>query len=268
MKTLFMLSVTSDIGLCIAKSFSALGYSILGTYRDEFAGKQIMKENKKFDLIKCDISKPQDIKNLELELKKRNCRWNMAIFCPAQPYPYKNFFQSDFTEWETSFNNNATNQLKVLHTIHAFRCDLSTCIFFSSLGINVPVAAFSAYMTAKIHLLKMVEVLDFENLDMKFSIVGPGWVNTKGQLHALEKCAETDERYILTKKFLDENGGTDMEDIFELIKWISDSGKEIVGGRNFSLVHDPWRAPSRDKLERALKNDPNLYKLRRRESLD
>ena len=265
MKTLFMLSLTSDIGFSIAKEFSKLGYRVLGTYRDEAAARKIMKANKNFDLLKCDISNESDIENLRTEFQKRNLKWEVAIFCPAQPYPYKNFFQSNFLEWEESFKTNSLNQLKVLHKIYDFRGELSTCIFFSSLGINKSVAAFSAYMTAKIHLLKMVEVLDFENSDMKFSIVGPGWVKTKTQLLALEKCDPSDERYIMTKKFLTDGIGTSMNDIFQLIRWIVVSDKEIVGGRNFSVVHDPWRTSSRSELENALKNDVDLYKLRRKE---
>ena len=46
MKTLFMLSVTSDIGVSIAKKFSELGYRIVGTYRDKVAACKIIEENK------------------------------------------------------------------------------------------------------------------------------------------------------------------------------------------------------------------------------
>jgi hypothetical protein len=37
------------------------------------------------------------------------------------------------------------------------------------------------------------------------------------------------------------------------------SSRELVGGRNFSAVHDPWES---DRIDLIL-NDPNLFKLRR-----
>lgn len=72
MKTLFMLSVMSDIGVSITKEFPELGYLIVGTYRDKVAACKIIEENKNFDLFWCDISSKFDIENLRSELKSRN----------------------------------------------------------------------------------------------------------------------------------------------------------------------------------------------------
>ena len=38
---------------------------------------------------------------------------------------------------------------------------------------------------------------------------------------------------------------------------------ELVTGRNFSVVHDPWQGESEPKLIELLKNESNFFKLRR-----
>ena len=45
----------------------------------------------------------------------------------------------------------------------------------------------------------MVELLDYENKDITFSILGPGWVKTKNHLLALEYAEKESEKYINTK---------------------------------------------------------------------
>jgi hypothetical protein len=44
------------------------------------------------------------------------------------------------------------------------------------------------------------------------------------------------------------------------------AGREAVGGRNLAAVHDPWR--DGDRLARALRDDPNKFKLRRYRNSD
>ena len=54
--------------------------------------------------------------------------------------------------------------------------------------------------------------------------------------------------------------GTSFDDIYSCIRWLCCCGKDVVGGRNFSVVHDAWDTK---KLKQALLNDINMYKLRR-----
>jgi NADPH:quinone reductase-like Zn-dependent oxidoreductase len=57
--------------------------------------------------------------------------------------------------------------------------------------------------------------------------------------------------------------GTSLSEIFECIEWLRKEGRELSGGRNFSVVYDPWRTKTRDQLVKALKADSGMYKLRR-----
>ena len=51
-----------------------------------------------------------------------------------------------------------------------------------------------------------------------------------------------------------------MEKVVEFCDWIMDAPREIVGGRNFSVAHDPW---GEEELAAALRSDGDMYKLRR-----
>ena len=52
-------------------------------------------------------------------------------------------------------------------------------------------------------------------------------------------------------------------DIDACIDWLCEQPKDLVSGRNFSIVFDPWRANKRQQLIKKLKQDINMYKLRR-----
>ena len=51
-----------------------------------------------------------------------------------------------------------------------------------------------------------------------------------------------------------------MKDIIDCCNWIINSPRDIVSGRNFSVVFDQWK---NEKLYNALKENKNMYKLRR-----
>ena len=54
---------------------------------------------------------------------------------------------------------------------------------------------------------------------------------------------------------------TSIKDINECVKWVLDSKKKDVGGRNFSVKHDKWQNP---KFLEKIRKDQNNFKLRRK----
>ena len=66
--------------------------------------------------------------------------------------------------------------------------------------------------------------------------------------------------YEYTVQKLQNGECTPMEEVLDCCDWLINSPRAVVSGRNFSVVFDHWGDP---KLEEALLNDPNLYKLRR-----
>ncbi len=167
--------------------------------------------------------------------------------------PVTSFFGSDFDAWQESFEINSLDQLRVLHALYPFRVKGHTAnvVFFAGGGANNAVVNFSAYTLGKITLTKMCEFLDAETKGLNVFIVGPGWTQTK--IHRLIPGSGGKAR----KK------GTPLSEIFECIQWLSSQGKGLAGGRNFSIVYDPWRPEARALLVKELKSNPDMYKLRR-----
>jgi short-subunit dehydrogenase len=264
-KTVIILSISSDIGLELAIRYIKDGYRVVGTYRKSGSIAKF-KSNPGIELIACDIHEKKDILNLVQTFRQKGIIWDIFISCVGNLLPVGPFFSTDFQKWSTSVSLNSIAQLEVLHALHPYRTSkMSHVVFFAGGGVNKSVRDISAYTAGKILLIKMCEYLDTENKDMNFFIVGPGWVKTKIHQPILDNKIYSKEKYKETKEFMDNKNGTKHDDIYEYIQWLIAGGKIISGGRNFSVVHDPWRTNARKLLSKKLKADINMYKLRRYE---
>ena len=269
MKTIILFSITSDIGLFIAKQYYAKNYKVIGTYRKDNSLKDLKNCMPKGSFYKCDASDKTSIDRATKDIKKDCKSWDILISCPCTPVPISKFSDCNFKEWEESFYLNSLAQLKFLHSLLDIRKkEVSSksplVLFFAGGGTNNAVDSFSAYTSAKIHLIKMFEFLAFEDSSTKYTIIGPGWTNTKTHYVTLDNSDKDSKKYNEVKNFLkDPSNGTPLIDIAECIEWIDSQEISIVSGRNFSVVNDSWRGEKKNSLVKALENDPNLYKLRR-----
>ena len=263
-KTIFILGISSDIGIALAKRYAKDGYTIVGTYRSKkLLGE--LKDIKNCHLFFCDLSDRKSISQFIEKYRKLELRWDLFISCPCNPLPLKNFFECDFDEWSDSVHINSIEQLRLLHDIYPYgkKGKILDVVFFAGGGVNNAVLRFSAYTISKIMLIKMCEFLDAENKNINIFIVGPGWTKTKTHDVVLEHVDRDDERHQKTIDFLKSGEGTTMDDIYGCIKWLSKQGRKVASGRNFSVVNDKWAGPLRKKMADVLKKDPNMYKLRR-----
>ncbi len=259
-----VISASSDIGFEFVKDKILSEEKVIGTYRDQNSKDKIKKYC--IHSIFLDLFDKKSVHDFIKYISNKGIYWDRILFCPCQPFPYEAFFDSKFEDWQDSFNLNSLNQLELLHKLYKFRKNNAKVIFFAGGGSNNAVDKFSAYTSAKIHLTKMVELLDFENKDITFSILGPGWVKTKNHLLALKHADKNSEKYITTMKFLDSpKGATPIGEVIRSINWLFNQEKNIVGGRNFSTAFDPWdqEDPSNKILLKELQENKNIYKLRR-----
>jgi NAD(P)-dependent dehydrogenase (short-subunit alcohol dehydrogenase family) len=263
MKTVVILSVSSDIGAHMATRYLEQGYRVIGTHRSK-ANLSSLESFPEFYPVKCDVAKPADLKKLVAKVKSLKNSWDIFVSCVGHPLPVVPFFESNFDEWQKSVHVNSIAQLQALHMLYPLRNTKGAdVVYFAGGGMNGAVVNFSAYTISKIMLAKMCEFLDAENHDLNIFIVGPGWTKTKIHDTILKDKRTASVKVKETKAFLKEKQGTSIDEIFECIDWLCAQGKGVASGRNFSVVYDPWRVDSRSKLVKALNSDKDMYKLRR-----
>jgi NAD(P)-dependent dehydrogenase (short-subunit alcohol dehydrogenase family) len=187
-------------------------------------------------------------------------RWDLLISAIGTMEPIGKFFDLDPDEWAQSVHTNFVKQLRLLHTLWPMRAARPAVMFFAGGGTNGPFDRYSAYCVAKIALIKMVELLHHENPEANCFIIGPGYVKTKIHDETLRAGAAAGENLGKTKVLL-EGVGTPIDDIYDHMMWCVEQGRDVAGGRNFSTVHDAWG--TKGIVER-LKNDPDMFRLRRR----
>jgi len=263
MKNIIILGVSADIGRNICKRYHDEGFNIIGTYRRDFPEYAELAQWKRLKLVKCDLSKQDDIQNLTDVIRARKFRWTTIFSSVGTTEPIGRFFDLDFCEWEQSFNINMISQLKVIHALYPLRDD-STVVSIALLaggGTNNPFRCYSAYCVAKIGLIKMCELIDDETIDVNIFILGPGFVKTKTHLETIKAAQKAEANFDRVKQFLtSDDQGTSFEDIYKCIRWAESEGRQTAGGRNLSVVHDKWGT---DALAIELKQNVNMYKLRR-----
>ena len=263
-QTIFILSISSDIGMAIAQRYLESGHRVIGTYRSKKIIQQV-QDHPFCHLINCDLTQKDSIFKLFEEYQRLKFSWDVFISCPCELRPLTPFFQGDFEQWSESMHVNVIEQLRVLHGLHPYRNKSGVCdiVFFAAGGVNNAVVDFSAYTASKNMLIKMCEYLDAENADLNIFIVGPGWTKTKVLDVFLSNKDVPKQKQEEISDFLQNRNGTSMQDIFDCIEWLRAKGKAIASGRNFSVVHDKWKGAASQYLAKALMEDSGMYKLKR-----
>jgi NAD(P)-dependent dehydrogenase (short-subunit alcohol dehydrogenase family) len=263
MDNIIILGVNADIGRNICKLFHDEGFSIIGTYRRDFPEYAELEKLERVRLVQCDLLKLEDIQRLTDFIQAQNFRWTTLFSSVGTSEPIGRFFDLDFGDWEQSVNVNMTSQLRAVHALYALRDTSQTAdiALLAGGGTNNPFRCYSAYCVAKIGLIKMCELIDDETEDVNIFILGPGFVKTKTHLETMKAGAKAESNFERVRQFLEKKeNGTKFEDIYECLLWAKSMGREVVGGRNLSVVHDKWGT---EILANELRQDNNMYKLRR-----
>lgn len=262
-KNAIVVGASADIGIALCEDWIKKGWKVFGTYRTPCDAVSQLESRLNY-LVKCDLTKMADVDHASSCLKKQSPSWDVLVLGPGLQDPVGLFPECDFDQWAESITVNFTNQLRVLHQLLPNRncCTAkpSTVLFFAGGGTNNAPTRYSAYIASKMALVKMTEILAAEIPDVKFAIVGPGWVKTKIHNSTLQAPERAGSNYARTVEKLASNECTPMEMVVECCNWLIESPKDLVTGRNFSVVFDKWGSPELDDL---LAKHPDMYKLRR-----
>jgi NAD(P)-dependent dehydrogenase (short-subunit alcohol dehydrogenase family) len=258
-----VVGASSDIGLEIVSDWVDRGISIVGTYRTE-SKKLLNIAPRMAALLHCDFAQRETIDALADELIRKNFIWNYLVICPGTMEPVGPFVDTDINAWSAAFEVNFIATMRTIHRLLPLRYsgeeEFPLVLLFAGGGTNSAPSSYSAYTISKIAMIKAIELLDAEVCDVRFTILGPGWVRTKIHEETLRANDKAPEALAETLRRLEENEFHTISRVVECVTWAMQAPRNVIGGRNFSVVHDDWSTP---KLAFRLSADRNLYKLRR-----
>ena len=262
--TVFIAAISSDIGQAMARICRTRGWQVIGTCRNPDALGPLVADQG-ISLIPCDVTVPSQVDAVAHTLKERNVVWDIFVSAVGQLAPIGPFFETERRQWLHSVALNGAAQLALLHAIHPFRRaqPLARVAFLVGGAINRAFSNYSAYSLGKIDLVKFCELIHNECHDIHAVAVGTGWVATKIHRQTIEAGHLAGENLAQTEDFL-RNGeaGTSVADIMACLDWCFAQDRDVTGGRNFSVVHDPWRDGGAALVEQ-LRRDVDKFKLRR-----
>ena len=247
----------------MAKRWVSRGWQVIGTYRTESAETKKLSDSG-ITLTHCDLFDDKSVKAACKILREVSYQWDSLVLCAGTQDPIGPFENVDFDKWANSVNINFTNQLRIVHELLPSRNKsnvLGPCVlFFAGGGTNNATLNYSAYTISKIALIKMCELLDAEIQGTRFTIVGPGWVKTKIHESTIKADTKAGDNLKRTIDKFSRDEFTPMQDVLECCDWLIQSPRELISGRNFSVVFDMWGT---DELNDKLVKEPDMYKLRR-----
>ncbi|OHC71192.1 MAG: hypothetical protein A3H93_15790 [Rhodocyclales bacterium RIFCSPLOWO2_02_FULL_63_24] len=263
-KTAIIVSISSDIGTALAQRWLAQGWTVFGTYRTRSAATTQL-EAIGAKLVACDMADNKALEASCAELRHLCPAWDVLVIAAGTTEPIGPFAETDFYAWARSIEINFTSQMHLTHRLLPSRktqLPVEPCvIYFAGGGTNSATTNYSAYTVSKIALIKMCELLDAEIPDVRFSILGPGWVNTKIHEETLRAGLNAGENLVRTQQKFARGEFTQMKDVLDCCDWLVASSRREIGGRNFSVANDPWGS---SRLRDALLSDSDMYKLRRK----
>ena len=263
MKKAMILGIASGLGSLLANHLSGKGWSVYGSARNpEFAAEKLDKIP--FEkIIKLDFTEPETFDEFENNIRSLKVKFDCLVVAPGTMLPIGNFAEIEDSEWLQGIQVNFTSPVLAARRLFKFmnQGDFAPLVLFFSGGgnHNAPVN-FSSYISSKIALIKMVELLDAEIENLKFCVVGPGWMDSDIHQETLLDCEKAPDAYLETKRRYAENDFVAPDKLLAFFDWALSTEKEIIGGRNFSSAHDQL---DNHALCQALSECKDLFKLRR-----
>jgi NAD(P)-dependent dehydrogenase (short-subunit alcohol dehydrogenase family) len=251
---------SSGIGSALAAHLHDQGWQVSGTARRTMPADAGGVE----PCISCDFASVGSVDGAAREIASGTPPWDLLVLAPGTMRPIGNFIDVDMDQWADSLQVNLINQLRFVHGLltHAAQGGqrMPLCVFLAGGGTNSAPVAFSAYTVSKIALIKATELLDAEMPNIKFTILGPGWVRTAMHEETLTSTLAPEAVVRETRRRLKSGDFIEMNRVMKAVDWLLAQPKSVVGGRNFSVEGDPF---DQEAFADFLERQPSALKLRR-----
>jgi NAD(P)-dependent dehydrogenase (short-subunit alcohol dehydrogenase family) len=261
MPSAIVVAASSDIGFALSMRWKSRNWQVAGTFRNASQNVVDLKTSG-VSMVKCDLMDPSEVAEATRQLVHLIKEWDVLALCPGTLEPVGPFSDIAFSDWAASIQVNLVAPLRMIHALLPHRSVEAspTVVLFAGAGTNSAPPNYSSYVTSKIGLIKMCELLDAEIPDVRFTIIGPGWVPTKIHQATLRSVESAGENYSSTVNHLESDGSTALTRVLDCCDWVISAQRSEVGGRNFSVVNDSWGI---EDLSQQLEADSDMYKLRR-----
>ena len=247
---ILIVSINSDIAREMAKKWASDGHRVIGTTTSGTLAIDGVSPN---HIHMVNLLDAESIETFCDFLTRDIGKLDAVVFATGTQVPVGKFYDTEFEDWAQSVDVNSLAQLRVLHHLQNILEPVASVLFFAGAGSNSAPPYYSAYISAKLHLTKMVELLSVENPSRNYAIIGPGWVKTK--IHdATVTAGETmaGENYAKTKNMLrDDKGFTSVEQIIRAFEWVMNQEVRVTSAKLVSRSASntqPARAPSQQTV--------------------
>lgn len=251
--------VSSGIGLSLARLFQE--EEVWGLARRQ------PPEDLRCRFTPCDLGQWIGVERVARESKQTWGRVDAVIHCAGIQGEVGKAMELDPQAWAETVRSNIEGAYFVLRAFfplllrdHSKRRKV---ILFSGGGASKPRPFFSAYGCAKTALVRLVETLAAEWIDLPIdiNIVAPGAINTAmtRDVVAMGPQSAGEEEYRRARAQL-ESGGDSLIKLHEMVRFLVSEDSDGITGRFISAQWDPWKNfhEFREQL-----NESDIYTLRR-----
>ena len=187
MKYALVTGATKGIGLKITQDLLDKGFFVIANYGNsdqdaEIAKKKLFEISNNFEIIKKDLSKPEELKNFVCDIKKTIPNLDYLIL-NAGTTDYSDFGEISLENWNRVLNVNLTTPFFLTQELKDFIRKDGKIIFIGSLLGIYPQARSVSYGVSKsaVHMLSKSLVKFFKDKKITVNSIAPGFVETAWQ---------------------------------------------------------------------------------------
>lgn len=194
--------------------------------------------------ITADVAQPGMIDSAVSQAGSALGQVDVLVNAAGMQPPIGPFLENDALAWEHTVRVNLFGPARLIRAVlpAMMARGQGKIINFSGGGAAAPRPNFSAYAASKAALVRLTETLavELEPYNIQVNAVAPGAVNTQMLDEVLAAGEQAGAEYPQAQERA-RTGGTPVELVCELVKFLASPASGNLTGKLISAPHDPWR---------------------------